>query len=213
MPWFRLDDSFHSHPKVIAAGNEAVGLYVRCGSYAAQHLTDGFIPDEIALLYGSRELAEVLVATKLWRRARGGWRMRDYLDYNPSRDDVSERRKVRAEAGRKGGLASGKARSKPEANASAHASPIVEPPSRSHPGPVADVVDRLNGGSARASPEVIEAITKEILAVTGRHITDEWAGRVAEQILQGRATASPAAYVRQAIRNDPNPRQRFLPLY
>jgi hypothetical protein len=101
VPWFRLDDSFHSHPKVIAAGNEAVGLYVRCGTYAAQHLTDGFIPDEVALLYGSRELAGVLVRTKLWRRARGGWQMPDYLKYNPSRVAVDNDREKAAERQRR----------------------------------------------------------------------------------------------------------------
>lgn len=247
MPWFRLDDSFHSHPKVVAAGNEAIGLYVRCGSYAAQHLTDGFVPDEVALLYGSRELADTLVRTKLWRRARGGWRMPDYLDYNPSREQVVDKQKARAEAGRKGGLASGrsrqnrdtaldhpltiegpvdnssssshsgtdqrKRRSKPEANAS----PIVEPPSRAHPGsPVVEVVNRANGSSPpRASPETIESIIKEILDVTGRHITADWAHRVAAEILQHAPAppGNPAAYVRQAIRNDPDPKRRFLPLY
>jgi len=97
MPWFRLEDSFHSHPKVIKAGNEAIGLYVRCGTYAAQHLTDGFIPEHVVLLYGSRALADVLVRAGLWRRTRGGWRMPDYLDYNPSREAVEKERRARAE--------------------------------------------------------------------------------------------------------------------
>src|SRR5258708_4186062 len=97
MPWFRLDDSFHSHPKVIAAGNEATGLYVRCGTYAAEHLTDGFIPQRVALLYGTPKLADTLVETKLWRRTRGGWRMPDYLDYNPSAAQVKQERKSAAE--------------------------------------------------------------------------------------------------------------------
>ncbi len=110
MPWFRLDDSFHGHPKVIAAGNEAIGLYVRCGTYAAEHLTDGFIPEDIAVLYGASDtgsrrnpgtgkpetLGETLVRTKLWRRARAGWRMRDYLDYNPSKKAVDNGRRVNA---------------------------------------------------------------------------------------------------------------------
>jgi len=96
MPWFRLDDGFHCHPKVLKAGNAAVGLYVRCGAYAAQQLTDGFIPEHIVDLYGDETLAESLVRSKLWRRARGGWRMPDYLTYNPSRDQVeAEREKNR----------------------------------------------------------------------------------------------------------------------
>jgi len=101
MPWFRLDDSFHSHPKVIAAGNEAVGLYVRCGTYAAEHLTDGFVGKQIVLLYGSEALAARLVETKLWNRARGGWNIHDYLDYNPSRETVEKERKAAAERQRR----------------------------------------------------------------------------------------------------------------
>ena len=101
MTWFRLDDSFHSHPKVIAAGNEAVGLFVRCGTYAAQHLTDGFIRKDIALLYGSRALADVLVTTGLWHRARGGWTIHDYLDYNPSKEAVENSRKANAQRQRR----------------------------------------------------------------------------------------------------------------
>ena len=97
MPWFKVDDKFHSHPKVIKAGNEAVGLWSRCGSYASDHLTNGFIPEEVALLYGRRELAEVLVRTKLWSRVRGGWQMHDYFDYNPSKEAVDNERRATAE--------------------------------------------------------------------------------------------------------------------
>lgn len=101
MPYFRVDDGFHCHPKVLTAGNEAVGLYVRCGSYAAQQLTDGYIPEDIAMLYGSRELADALVRTRLWRRVRGGWRMPDYLDYNYSREQVLAERSNAAERQRR----------------------------------------------------------------------------------------------------------------
>lgn len=101
MPWFRLDDSFHSHPKVIAAGNEAVGLYVRCGTYAAEHLTDGFVAKQIVLLYGSEALAARLVEARLWHRTRGGWNIHDYLDYNPSREAVEKERKAAADRQRR----------------------------------------------------------------------------------------------------------------
>ena len=105
MPWFKVDDSFHSHPKVLAAGNEAVGLYVRCGSYAAQHLTDGFIPEQTVQSFGGLNssrgadgtLADALVKTKLWRRTRGGWIMPDYLDFNPSKEAVENERRAKAE--------------------------------------------------------------------------------------------------------------------
>jgi hypothetical protein len=145
VPWFRLDDSFHSHPKVIAAGNEAVGLYVRCGTYAAQHLTNGFIPEQVALLYGSRQLAEVLVRTKLWRRTRGGWQMRDYLDYNPSREAVENERKNAAERQRRRRDSIVSRRDSHSDNGVTHTTPTRPDPSNG-----SAVTDPVRGQPARA---------------------------------------------------------------
>jgi hypothetical protein len=207
VPWFRLDDSFHSHPKVIAAGNEAVGLYVRCGTYAAQHSTDGFIPEQVALLYGTQKLADTLVRAKLWRRVRGGWRMPDYLDYNPSKEAVDKERKAAAERQkrRREGMLS--RRDSAVTNA-------VSPPAPSRP------VPGLNGSAgnqsadrnarARENPDLIDSIMKELLEATGRHVTPEWAAKVRAHILNGRQPSNPGAYIRQAIRSEPNPRLRFL---
>ncbi len=81
------------------------------------------------------------------------------------------------------------------------------------PDPVVDVVNRVNGSNAHPPQAVIDAITKEIHETTGKHVTETWAAKIAATLLTGRTTASPAAYVRQAIRNDPDPKTRFLPLY
>lgn len=108
MTWFKVDDGFHCHPKVLNAGNEAVGLYVRCGSYCAQHLTDGFVPSGVALLYGNRKLFRSLEANGLWIAVDGGWQMHDYLEYNRSRKEVETDRQAAADRQRK-------ARSKREA--------------------------------------------------------------------------------------------------
>lgn len=134
MPWFRLDDSFHSHPKVIAAGNEAVGLYVRCGTYAAQHLTDGFVGKPIVLLYGSEALAARLVDAALWNRTRGGWNIHDYLDYNPSRETVERERKAAAERQRRSREGKLSHRDTPVTNAVSHTTPTRPDPSISGTG-------------------------------------------------------------------------------
>jgi hypothetical protein len=94
MTWFKIDDSFDDHPKVLAAGNEAAGLFVRCGAYAARHLTDGFVPAPKALMYGSKGLITRLVNAVLFHPVDGGWLIHDYLDYNPSRDQVLKDRKA-----------------------------------------------------------------------------------------------------------------------
>jgi hypothetical protein len=74
-------------------------------------------------------------------------------------------------------------------------------------------VDQSSNGSKRASPELIDLIIAEVQNVTGRRLDAEWAQRTYATILGGRHPASPAAYIRSAIRNEPDPRTRFLPLY
>lgn len=97
MSWFRVDDGFHNHPKVIAAGTGAAGLFVRCGSYCAQHLTDGHVPTGIAKLYGSASMIRALVDAAMWTPVPGGYLIHDYLDFNPSRADVEKERAAKSE--------------------------------------------------------------------------------------------------------------------
>jgi hypothetical protein len=131
VPWFPVDDTFHSHPKRLATSAAALGLWVVAGSWSNAHLTDGRVPDHVLplLLPDAVTLAEELVQTGLWRRARGGYVFKDWLDWGSkhSAAEVREIRRKRAEAGRKGGVASGKTRSKPEATSEANASRLVEP--------------------------------------------------------------------------------------
>ncbi|NJP71922.1 hypothetical protein [Streptomyces sp. C1-2] len=115
MPWFVVDDSAHMHPKILKATNAGFGLWVRCGSYAAQHLTDGIVPGAIARQYGTPAQVRKLVAAGLWHEhghtcshpkcqqpAPGDYYMHDYLDpYNPSRREVLARRERAAEKKRK----------------------------------------------------------------------------------------------------------------
>lgn len=70
MPWFKIDDSAHSHPKFIRAGNAALGLWLRCGSYSAQHLLEGFIPKAVVKPFGGTP-AQVrkLLEAGLWHDA------------------------------------------------------------------------------------------------------------------------------------------------
>jgi hypothetical protein len=122
MAWVRVDDQFAEHPKVLKLGRDrlpAIGLWLQGLTYANRYLTDGFIP-EGALPPGSRRLAGRLVDVGLWQRVPNGFEVHDYADYQQDRDKVLALRAERAEAGRKGGLASGsKRRSTDEANASA----------------------------------------------------------------------------------------------
>lgn len=134
MAWVKLDDHFAEHPKIATAGPLAGWLHVCALCYCNRHLTDGFIParvlgtlvdftginDEANGEAKPKQLASVLLAVGLWEAAEGGYLIHDYLDYNPSRDEVIATREKRAEAGRIGGKRSGLARNeaKPKQNAS-----------------------------------------------------------------------------------------------
>lgn len=114
MTWFKVDDSFHSHPKALAAGPAALGLWVVAGSWSGANLTDGFVPDYVLprLADGARELAETLVTCGLWRRARGGYRFHDWDVYQPSKEEVlKERQKWADKKARQRAAKQAKARS------------------------------------------------------------------------------------------------------
>ncbi|MDG4784332.1 hypothetical protein O7626_39535 [Micromonospora sp. WMMD1102] len=154
MTWFKVDDTFHAHPKVLATDPAALGLWVVAGAWSSAHLTEGFVPDHALprLLPDSVPLARKLVAAGLWRRVRGGHQFHDWTDYNPAASDVRAMREKRAAAGRKGGLASGKTRSNQGSKTEALASPIVEPPTRPDPTPIGGRSSYVASGSAREEP-------------------------------------------------------------
>lgn len=90
MSYFRASDKLHSNAKVIAAQNEAVGAWVRMGSWSADELTDGFVPEAVAMAFaGKKSVIERLVAVPhgkavgLLERVKGGYRVHDFLAHNP----------------------------------------------------------------------------------------------------------------------------------
>lgn len=97
MAWFKVDDNLSTHLKVVKAGNEAMGLWVRSGSWAAQHMTDGYVPIEVVQLFGATaQLADRLVEAGLWHTKDDGYEFNDWLEFQPSREKVISER----EAGR-----------------------------------------------------------------------------------------------------------------
>lgn len=44
MPWFKVDDQLHSHPKPRRASLAALGLWTLSGSYSMAYKLDGFVP-------------------------------------------------------------------------------------------------------------------------------------------------------------------------
>ncbi len=96
MGWAKIDDQFYDHPKVQAAGNAGAGLYVKSLAYCCRHLTDGAIPAPWAQkeAAGDVGLVQVLLDTGLWSRPdeTGPYLIPDFLDFNPSKEEVLKRR-------------------------------------------------------------------------------------------------------------------------
>jgi hypothetical protein len=97
MVWFKVDDSLSNHPKVAAAGNAAMGLWLRAGAWSAHHLTDGFVPSSaLPGVGGNRRQAEALVKAGLWTVEPDGYRFHDWQEYQPSRAKVEAAREATA---------------------------------------------------------------------------------------------------------------------
>jgi len=97
--WFKVDDTLAFHEKAVRAGNSAMGLWVRAGSWSAQQLTDGFIPDDMVRMLGSHAQARRLVKENLWEPVDGGFIFHQWSAHgrNPTRSEVLERRRKEAE--------------------------------------------------------------------------------------------------------------------
>lgn len=95
MPWFNVDDGFAFHHKAVKAGNAALGLWVRAGSWCSQQLTDGFVPAEMVGVFGTPAQARRLVAAGLWHVVEGGYRFHQWTENgrNFSREDVEKKRR------------------------------------------------------------------------------------------------------------------------
>ncbi len=127
MTWFKVDDQFHDHKKVRRLGKDrlpAAGLWSLCGSWAADNLTDGFVPTEVVQRSDPTEqYARRLVEVGFWEIAEqdgeAGYQFHDWDDHQPTRAEVLERRERRAAAGRLGGRASAESRARARAEASA----------------------------------------------------------------------------------------------
>jgi hypothetical protein len=102
--WVRLADDFADHPKVRQLGKPAFCLHVWALCYCARHLTDGFIEPSgyrgnpwVSKRSAQDAALRELERTGLWTPVDGGYCIHDYLQYNPDRAEVLEKRRQVAE--------------------------------------------------------------------------------------------------------------------
>ena len=106
MPWFKVDDTLHSHPKPRKAGLPAMGLWALSGSYSMAYKTDGFVPDWFVCSWQhGRKLADALVKAGQWeigeKDGEAGWYFHDWLHYQPSSTEIEADRENARERQRK----------------------------------------------------------------------------------------------------------------
>ncbi|MCI2959529.1 hypothetical protein MN032_17730 [Agromyces atrinae] len=97
MPWFKVDDGFHGHPKVVELDLAAVGLWTLAGSWCMKYLTDGRITAKtVARLGGSDVLIAQLVDANLWCSTPGDeqydYLFNDWSSYQPLKEAVEAER-------------------------------------------------------------------------------------------------------------------------
>lgn len=158
MSWVKLDDGFHSNPKVRRAGNVGAGVYARSLSWCGAYHTDGFISRADAAMIGKTAELRRVTEAGLWeeivpgdsrtvtgRRDSGnrplpdvtlhfdtfGFFIADFLHNNLTKFEVEAAKAKRSAAGAKGGQASAQAPAQAFASADAQAlTPALPVPSR-----------------------------------------------------------------------------------
>ena len=102
MAWAKLDDRFHSNPKIARVWHtcpDAIGLYVMSITHCSQHETDGkvdeyFIVGLVPDLSRREEITRSLLDAGLSTIAEAGaYQIPDYLDFTPSHAEQEKRRK------------------------------------------------------------------------------------------------------------------------
>lgn len=139
MPWFKVDDKLHSHRKTRKAGPAAMGLWVLAGSWSADQLSNGFVPDYIAAAMDRdyRRHAGALVAAGLWEEdgenGDKGWRFHDWDEMQPTRADVEEKRESARERMRRVRAQGGKRSEDVRANSEGTSREVRSTPTRPDP--------------------------------------------------------------------------------
>ncbi|WP_270009121.1 hypothetical protein [Rhodococcus sp. BH5] len=92
--WFNVDDQLADHPKALTAGNAALGLWVRCGSWSSRQLSDGFLPENLAKSFGKPSEIKALLNAGLWHKVEGGYTFHEWPQYQRSAAEIKAKREA-----------------------------------------------------------------------------------------------------------------------
>lgn len=129
-----LDPSMVEHPKIRRLSAAAFRLHMRAVFYAFRCRTNGFVDEamlrELATVRRWRHLVDELRDAALIHEVAGGWEIHDYLDWQPSREDVAQSR-----AGRRSRRRADRERKKRVRNVRADTPPTPPPQEGRQAGP------------------------------------------------------------------------------
>ena len=104
MPWTRLDDQFHTNPKLTGLPDSAFRLYVNGLVWSVANLTDGRIPlvnasQMVSKPHGNSVVNAIrhLVETGLWEpdaTESDVWWIHDFDQYQPTKSQVQQEREA-----------------------------------------------------------------------------------------------------------------------
>lgn len=101
MAWVKIDERCTEHPKIVRTGPVGLALWLSGLTYCNRNLTDGFIPTGVAHRLidwpTTDEIVARLVEVGVWVEVEGGFEVHDYLDFQPSREQVEEERRKTAD--------------------------------------------------------------------------------------------------------------------
>ena len=172
MPWVRFDDQFPIHRKVAGLSDAAFRLHVSAIFWCARNLMDGYVPredldDVCARVRTPARFAAECVRRRAWHEApepcdspkcpppvdSDGWRIHDYLEYQPSAEQVRLEREAKAKRQQRW-LDKKKQGQDPSRDASLDGSKdaALPPPPPRPEGSGAGAAPSINGARSRASP-------------------------------------------------------------
>ena len=112
MSWLRIDDGFDEHLKIVDLSDAAFRAHVEGLTYCARNLTNGVIPAGVNGRICTKTVRQELVDAGVWEADGRAIRIHDYLDWNPSKEQVIADREMRTARAKKGAAASIEARRK-----------------------------------------------------------------------------------------------------
>ncbi len=93
MPYLNVDDSYTDHPKVDGLSDGAFRLHTAAMCHCAKYLTDGYVDESkvprLVPRFRPTQVEELLHShpeRPLWIKVPDGYLLRDYLQWNKSRD-------------------------------------------------------------------------------------------------------------------------------